>query len=276
MSIHRAAASDRRIPASLADILSARLDQLGPAKFVAQVVAVIGDQASLTLLTMVSGIPEELLQSRLDRLIKAGLLQQSGLAHDPSYCFVHALVRDAAYEALLKSRRRELHHRTATILSDKFSALAAKSPELLAHHWQHAGQLHAAIAAWRQAGDNFLTGRAFREAQQAYGAALSILTNLPSSADRDAAELHVQAALAQVLRITEGYSAPLTVVATTRARTLCEHNGDIVQQLVQAVGAWAAASSGGDYSAAKRIAEQVLGLAIAHGSEASLAQAYMI
>jgi class 3 adenylate cyclase/tetratricopeptide (TPR) repeat protein len=263
--------SDRQIPATLSDLLTARLDQLGSAKKVAQVAAVIGDAAPLTLISTVSEVPDVSLRSDLAKLLKGGLLQQSASEIGPIYSFKHSMVRDAAYEAVLKSRRRELHRRTAILISGN----PGTRPEFLAHHWTQAGEHQLAIAAWHRAGEVARARRAFREAQQAYQIALSMLPSLPL-ANRDALELALQASLAEILRITQGYSAPQTIVATTRARVLAEKNGDIVQRFEQLVGAWAAASSGGDYQTARWLADQLLELAEVGGSQVSLAHAHMI
>lgn len=268
--------SDRRIPATLSDLLTARLDQLGSAKKIAQIAAVIGDEVSLPLLMMVSEVAEARLRSDLAKLVKAGLLQQSGSAADPVFSFKHALLRDAAYEGLLKSRRRQLHRQTAVLLSEHFATLPAARSELLAHHWAQAGELRLAIGAWHQAGDTASARRAFREAQHSYEAALAIVGTLPASPERDALELPLQGSLAEILRITRGYSAQQTIAATTRARALSEKHGDIEQRFTQAVGAWAATSSSGDYSKARHLADQVLELALADRSQFSLAHAHMI
>jgi tetratricopeptide (TPR) repeat protein len=105
---------------------------------------------------------------------------------------------------------------------------------------------------------------------------LSLLLTAPPSSDRDAIETTLQGSLAEVLRITKGYSASQTVEATTRARVLSERSGDVAQQFAQVVGAWAAASSAGDYLTGRNLADQILNLALAHGSEVSLAHAHMI
>src|SRR5207253_824718 len=130
------------------------------------------------LLRMVSGISEARLRSNLIKLVKAGLLQQSRNGTDRIYSFKHSLLRDAAYEALLKSRRRQLHRRTATLLSEYFCTIAATRPEFLAHHWEQAGEGQLAITEWRRAADVARARSAFREAQQAYQSALSILSSL--------------------------------------------------------------------------------------------------
>ena len=99
----------REIPATLHDSLMARLDRLGPPKEVLQIGAVIGTEFSYELLRAVHPIVEEELQRALRNLADAELLYVRGIAPDATYQFKHALIRDAAYEALLKSRRKDLH-----------------------------------------------------------------------------------------------------------------------------------------------------------------------
>ena len=93
----------REIPATLHDSLMARLDRLGPAKEVAQIASVIGREFSYELLLAVSPMTENALQSALAKLADAELIYARGVPPDAIYSFKHALIQDAAYEALLKS-----------------------------------------------------------------------------------------------------------------------------------------------------------------------------
>jgi len=129
----------REIPATLHDSLTARLDRLGSAKEVAQLAAVIGREFSYELLQAVLPIPEAELQSALAKLADAELIYARGIPPEATYQFKHALIQDAAYEALLKSRRKELHRRVAQTIAEKFPALAEAQPEVLARHWTEAG-----------------------------------------------------------------------------------------------------------------------------------------
>src|SRR5262249_37022460 len=67
------------IPATLHDSLMARLDRLGAAKEVAQLAAVIGREFSYELLQAVSPIPEDELQSALEKLVDAELIYARGI-----------------------------------------------------------------------------------------------------------------------------------------------------------------------------------------------------
>src|SRR5207244_6409793 len=129
----------------------ARLDRLGPAKEVIQVGAVIGSEFSYELLQAVHPIGEAELQAALRNLADAELIYVRGIAPDATYQFKHALIRDTAYEALLKSRRKELHLTVARTIDEKFPAIKEAHPEVLARHWTEAGETESAIAEWSSA-----------------------------------------------------------------------------------------------------------------------------
>jgi class 3 adenylate cyclase len=135
----------REIPATLHDSLMARLDRLGSAKEVIQVGAVIGSEFSYGLLHAVHPLPDEELQNALHSVTDAELVYVRGIPPDAIYQFKHALIRDAAYEALLRSRRKELHARVAGILMRQFPDRVTSAPELLAHHYTEAGLIEQAI-----------------------------------------------------------------------------------------------------------------------------------
>ena len=109
------------IPPTLQQSLAARLDRLGEAREVAQIGAVLGRDFSYRLLSDVAtaaGFDELRLQAALDRLAEADLLFVEGAPPQANYRFKHALIQDAAYDSLLKSRRQALHRRAAEALRD--------------------------------------------------------------------------------------------------------------------------------------------------------------
>ena len=247
----------REIPATLHDSLMARLDRLGPAKEVIQVGAVIGSEFSYELLHAVHPIAEEDLQGALRRLADAELLYVRGIAPDATYQFKHALIRDAAYEALLKSRRKELHRLVARTIDEKFPTLKEAHPEVLARHWTEAGETEPAIAEWSRAGKAAEARNAFKEALESYQQALALLNTLPESPERDLRELELRQSIVRMLYITRGYSAPETIEAAERAAALAEKSGDLRQlvNLLMARGL-SAVIGGGDLPAASALADQ--------------------
>lgn len=260
----------REIPATLHDSLTARLDRLGAAKEVAQVAAVIGREFSYELLHAVAPVPEHALQSSLDKLADAELIYTHGIAPAATYQFKHALIQDAAYEALLKSRRREMHRRVAEIMTGKFPAMAETQPEVVARHWTEAGAAEPAVAAWKKAADAMYARRAFREAGDNYQRALEMLGTLPESTQRDTRELELVGALAKVLMVTRGYSAPEAAQATARAHALAEKSGNLAQLVQQLTLARGVALGAGDHRGAAALADQISDLARREGSPVSV------
>jgi predicted ATPase len=117
------------VPATLHDSLMARLDRLAPVKEVAQTAAVLGREFDHRLLAAISPLPEEELRAALDRLATAGLVFRQGAPPEARYSFKHALVLDAAYGSLLRSRRAQLHARVSTA-AQSWSGRRSEYPSL--------------------------------------------------------------------------------------------------------------------------------------------------
>jgi class 3 adenylate cyclase len=265
----------RQIPATLQDSLAARLDRLGPAKEVAQVAAVIGREFSYGLLEAVAAIGETELQSALERLADAELIYARGIAPEATYQFKHALIQDAAYEALLKSRRRELHRCVAQMITERFASVAEAQPEVVARHWTDAGETEPALAAWTRAADASFGHRAFKEAEDAYRRALEILERLKESPERDQRELALLGSLAQVLQFIKGWNDPDSIAVADKARALAEKRNNLPQLVLQVFHRWSGVVSSGDLTAAIALANQLLTLAKREGSPAKLGLAYV-
>jgi len=128
----------------------------------------------------VTGMEETPLQIALYRLAEADILLARGLPPQSDYRFKHALIQDAAYENLLKSRRQLLHRRVAEALRDN-AATAAAEPELLAHHFTQAGMTEAAIEWWGKAGQRSLESSALVESAEQFKRALAQIATLPAT-----------------------------------------------------------------------------------------------
>ena len=254
------------IPGTLHDSLMARLDRLGPAKEVAQVASVIGREFSHELLMAVSTIPESDLHSALAKLSESDLIYSRGIPPEATYSFKHALIRDTAYEALLKSRRRELHRRVAIAMTETFPALAETQLEVVARHWTDAGETTKAIAAWRRAGDSGSKRYAFKETENAYRQVLDLIRAQAESRERDAQELELMNRLVPVLQLAKGWAAPEATEAIAYTRSLAEKTDNIAQLLLQVVGEFVSNLSRGDLPAATALAGEISDLAVREGS----------
>ncbi len=203
------------IPPTLQQSLAARLDRLGPAREIAQFGAVLGRDFTYALLQAVSGLDEAGLHSALKRLAEADLLIAEGGGPHANYRFKHALIQDAAYDSLLKSRRQALHRRTAEVLRD-----AEAEPEAIAHHFTQAGLDDLAIEWWGKAGDQALRRSAFQEAIAHLGKAIEMADK---AGDRHATgasgqQLHLHVAYGNALLQARGYGASETTEVFARAR----------------------------------------------------------
>jgi predicted ATPase len=212
----------RAIPVTLHDSLMARLDRLGPAKEVAQIGAVIGIEFSYKLLLAVYPIPESDLHNALRSLTDVELLYVRGIAPDADYRFKHALIRDAAYEALLKARRRDLHLTVGRTIDERFPALKETHPEVLAHHYTEASLNAEAIRYWTLVGRRAAERSANAEAIGHLTKGLELLNGLAEGSERSRLEFGLQINLGPALMATRGFAAPEVDKVYRRARELAE------------------------------------------------------
>ena len=143
------------IPATLHDSLMARLDRLPRVREVAQLGAVLGREFAyemLAALATLARVQEDFLQEGLAKLVDTELLYQRGRPPRAKYVFKHALVRDAAYQSLLRRTRQQYHEQVAQLLVTRFPELVETEPEVVARHYTEAGCAEQAMTFWLQAG----------------------------------------------------------------------------------------------------------------------------
>jgi adenylate cyclase len=157
------------IPDTVQGTILARIDRLSPAdRSVLQHAAVLGRSFSRSLLAEVSG--QEDLADRLGELARSQLLVSVG---PDEWTFKHALIQEVAYEALLVRQRRELHRKAAQALEAQTEDDPARL-ELLAQHYEQAGDLDRARTYGVRAGDLASERMGFVEAMERYRAALRL------------------------------------------------------------------------------------------------------
>ena len=227
------------IPASLHDSLTARLDRLSAVKEVAQVGAAIGRDFSRELLAAVAGLPEDVLDQALHQLVSAELVFPRG----QSYSFKHALVQDAAYQSLLKSRRRELHARIAQILEKHFREFALTQPELLAHHCTEAQLTDRAIGYWRLAGDQASRRSANVEAVAHFRRGLTLLEAAPDTPANRKDRLNFLVELGPALIATRGAGTPEVEATYQHALDIAENSPASELHFAASWGWWRIASN---------------------------------
>jgi class 3 adenylate cyclase/DNA-binding SARP family transcriptional activator len=169
------------IPTTLRASLVARIDRLASVKGVAQIGAAIGREFSHELISAVASLSPADLDAALERLTVSGLIYRRGTPPIATYAFKHALVQDAAYATMLRTRRRQLHARIANVLVEQFPVLTETLPETVAHHFTEAGLASEAIDYWLKAGRLAHVRWALREGVEFFEQALGVLTTLPES-----------------------------------------------------------------------------------------------
>ena len=194
-----------QVPATLQDSLMARLDRMAPIKEVAQTAAAIGREFGYALLAAVSTLPPPELRRALDQLVAGELLFVRGTPPEASYAFKHALLRDAAYESLLKSSRARLHGRIAAALQERHSP--ESEPEVLAHHLTLAERYEDATDYWFQAGIRASNRSAYIEAANSLANGLVTVTRIGDARTKLEKELRIRGLLASALRATKGHVA---------------------------------------------------------------------
>ena len=209
------------IPSTLYDSLMARLDRLQPVKEVAQTAACIGRDFDYRLLKAVSPLDDAALQDALERLTSAELIFRRGAPPDSTYIFKHALVRDAAYENLLKTRRQTIHAK----LVEALEAIGA-APELLAHHATAAGMTEPAVRYWLKAGEQAAARSANKEAVSHLKTGIGLLGDALDTDEKPRLDLDLHSALASVLMVTQGYGSDEVGRISKRTVELCRQVGD--------------------------------------------------
>jgi tetratricopeptide (TPR) repeat protein len=209
------------IPESLQASLVARLDRLAPAREAAQIGAALGRQFSYELIAAVAQMPSAQLDDALAQLVAEELIYRRGTPPEAEYTFKHALVQDAAYSTLLRSRRQQLHAHIAATLEDRFPEIVAVQPALLAHHCTAAGLTEQAIAYWLAAGRHALARSAAAEAAALLRRGLTLVHALLDSDRRRETELDLQIALGQALTASHAnWGVPELAEVFSRAREL--------------------------------------------------------
>jgi len=246
------------IPATLHGSLLARLDRMAPVREVAQIGAALGRQFSHALISTIAAMPQPQLDEALARLVGAELVYRRGVPPYAEYTFKHALVQDAAYQSMLKSRRAHLHARIADTLESSFPELVEREPETLARHLAAASLVHRAIPYWLTAGRRAFQHSAMQEAISQLNAGIGLLAEVRDEPARMELELDLQYALGLAYRAGRGYAVPEVGVAFSRAHELCLRTGKTAELGPVVRGLATFYWGRGNLSAAKTLVSQLL------------------
>jgi class 3 adenylate cyclase/tetratricopeptide (TPR) repeat protein len=222
--LREAASSEVSFPATIQDIVRARIDRLDESvKDTLQIAAAIGREFNTTLLERVSQTPAEL-GRHLNTLKQLELIHDTPFFPEPVSAFKHAVIQDVAYQGLLLQRRQELHVAIGQAIEELYADHVDDHAAILAHHYRlserHGKVLRYALIVGDKAAR--LYGRA--EAKEYYEQALTAAQTLPESPEARRAEIDVILKLATV-GVTRS-DTDRDLAALERARALADALGD--------------------------------------------------
>jgi class 3 adenylate cyclase len=241
--------SQLAIPSTLTESLLARLDGLTHGRETAQLASVIGREFSLNLLMAISADEAEATREGVRRLLEAGIFVRRHSSFGDAAGFHHMLVRDAAYDLLLRRERIRLHGKVASAVEAQFPDMATAMPQFVAHHFTEAGQHDKAIEYWERAGADAARRSAPVEAIAQYAKALEVLANLPAGTERDERELGLRLGMIGPLIAVRGHGSRDVAAAVDQALEL-HRRLDSKQSIVPPLTLkWLAQLGGSDYEA---------------------------
>src|SRR5579859_87304 len=218
------------VPETLQDSLMERLDRYPALKEVAQIGSVIGGEFSYRMISAVSDISGRFLEGSLQQLSSSDIILGQGPIPDTDFTFRHALMQDAAYASLLRSKRQKLHKRVAETLINLFPDIVAAAPQVMGHHLMEAGEWLEAISYFHRAGQRLMQRSANAEAVRHLQDGISLLEKLPEGAERTNWEFNLNLSLGQACFVIHGPAAHETTQAFAVAQRLVEQVGDPAQR----------------------------------------------
>jgi class 3 adenylate cyclase len=262
---------DRAVPASLHESLMARLDRSGVAKHIAQIAAVIGRTARRDMLAAVAALPGHELDQPLATLRDAGVMISEFVEGAEGYTFSHALLRDAAYDSLVRDDRRRLHLRVARALEALDPQAVAQRPELLAMHLAEGNEAVAAAPHWLEAARRSLARSALTEATRLLKRGLDALEKLPVSDPVRRLRLQMSGLLGPALIGLKGPGSAEAQALYASAYALCSEIPEEPSHFPIYWGWWRVSQT---FHAWLQRSDAILQRAIAHGHPEFLLQAH--
>ena len=189
------------IPPTIQGVIASRIDRLSKEdKALLQLASVVGPRISPALLMAVTGMPAAQLQSRLWSLEILDFLAESQRLGSPEYEFAHDLIREVAYDSILRPQREELHRRILAALETISQGREQEVAEALCHHAAQARDWVKADFYAEMAAKKAFARSAFRDATEYFEIAMDAVDKQPASTAREqrAIDLRIEARLSYV------------------------------------------------------------------------------
>jgi class 3 adenylate cyclase/tetratricopeptide (TPR) repeat protein len=189
------------IPPTVQGVIASRIDRLSKEdKALLQLASVLGPRISPHLLAAVTEMPIAQLQSRLWSLEILDFLEEARSVPSVEYVFAHDLIREVAYESILRSQREVLHRRTLVALETISTGREEDVAEALCHHAVKAQDWSRADRYGHLAARKAFARSAFRDATEYFKITMDAVDKQPESTTREqrAIDLRIEARLAFV------------------------------------------------------------------------------
>ncbi len=260
----RLSRTDATVPATIHDIIAARVDRLAEAlKRTLQGAAVVGRRFGVSLVSRVLKVDPDQVAGHLRELHGLDFVFPSAQEPEPLYSFKHALTQDVVYAGVLERRRRTYHTAAGIGLEELFAGRVDDVVELVAYHFRR-GQVWAKAATYlRQAAAKAQARSAHREALASLEEALEVLRHLPETPETREQEIDVRIDLRRplyplgefekMLAYLREAEAMATAISDSRRLGLVSiHTAEYFRQT-------------GRFAQARTLAEQALTLGDKHG-----------
>src|SRR2546426_6722290 len=191
--VARLRSSDVPVPATIHDIIAARVDRLAePLKHLLQGASVIGRRFGTSLLRRVLAVDESEVATRLRQLHGLDFIFPSGEDPELMYSFKHALTQDVVYAGVLERRRRQHHSAAGRGLEELYAGRSDDVVELIAYHFGRGQVWDKATTYLRQSAVKAQRRSAHREALACLEEAMGALRHLPETPERQEQEIDVR------------------------------------------------------------------------------------
>ena len=185
--------SDVTVPATIHDIIAARIDRIAdPLKQTLQGAAVVGRRFGISLVSRILEVPPEQVAGHLQDLHALDFVFPSAYEPELMYSFKHALTQDVVYAGVLGRRRRQHHAAAGRGLEDLYAGRIDDVVELIAYHFGRGQVWNKAATYLRQAAVKAQGRSAHREALTCLEEALQALRHLPEAPETREQEIDVR------------------------------------------------------------------------------------
>lgn len=248
----------QHIPETIQDSLISRLERIGISQTLAHFASVIGRDFNLDLLRQSYSISEAEFKQQLHTLTQADIIHC--MDGKEQYRFKHALIRDAAYQMITADSRESLHQNLAKTLETHYEETVEKQPELLAQHWEAAGNIENAIDYWLIAAERNIHLSATRECIEISNHIVEIADNNFEKELAKVFKLKAHMRKGPAFMAKYGYADERVYEVYSEALELCEELDERDSKILILYGLWTYYCVKAEHIKAQKITQDMLEL----------------